>query len=73
MDFKNIFDLHKRLLPALLIQENTFNNKVSADDIWNYLAKNKWSVSKDLTLSKMVNDIFTCDFSLVLKYKDMGE
>lgn len=59
--FNSLEELYKRLIPAMetKVQELKLDgiSYITVDDIWNYLKRNKWSKSKDLTLSKCVDDI----------------
>lgn len=59
--FNSLEELYKRLIPAMTTKVNELKlvgiNYITIDDIWNYLKKNKWSKSKDLTLSECVDDI----------------
>lgn len=59
--FNSLEELYKRLIPAMetKVQELKLDgiSYITVDDIWNYLKTNKWSKSKDLTLSKCVDDI----------------
>ena len=60
IEFKDIKELYKRVLPALrckkrLLLKNGIN--VKENDIFEYLAKQKWSKSLNLTLSDIVSDI----------------
>ena len=40
-------------------------NNIKTIDIWNYLKINKWSGSKNLSISEMVNDIINVDITKV--------
>lgn len=61
IDFNNINELYERLTPALnskikelrLLGINYIDNK----ELFDYLSKNKWKDSKNLTLFDMVDDI----------------
>ena len=59
--FNSLEELYKRLIPAMETKVNELKRNgiryISIDDIWNYLKINKWSKSKNLTLSKCVDDI----------------
>lgn len=59
--FNSLEELYQRLIPAMNTKVNELKlvgiNYITIDDIWNYLKKNKWSKSKDLTLSECVDDI----------------
>lgn len=61
VEFDTLEELYKRLYPAMDTKVNELKTKgityIEIDDIWNYLKINKWSKSKDLTLSKCVDDI----------------
>ena len=69
--FNSLTELYNRLLPAMETKVNELKingiTYIQIDDIWNYLKINKWSKSKDLTLSRCVDDILnTSD----LEYKN---
>ena len=69
--FNSLTELYNRLIPAMETKVNELKingiTYIQVDDIWNYLKLNKWSKSKDLTLSKCVDDILnTSD----LEYKN---
>ena len=59
--FNSLEELYKRLVPAMETKVNELKRNgikfINIDDIWNYLRINKWSKSKDLTLSRCVDDI----------------
>ena len=61
MEFNNINELKKRLMPALRSKEKELHlcglNYIDQEDIWEYLKENKWSKEQGLTLSSMVDDI----------------
>ncbi len=61
--FKSLGELYARILPALKSKTRELNKKgynyIHEEDIWNFLKKYKWTSSRDLDLSFMVNDIFT--------------
>ena len=65
MRFNSIEELYNKLLPALetRVSELKLNgvSYIKVDDIWEYLKRNKWSKSIDLTLSKCVDDILNTD------------
>lgn len=60
MDFKNIYELQKRVMPALkkrasdLIKQGI---EISPEDIWTNLKNNKWIKAQNLSLNEIVNDI----------------
>lgn len=69
--FNSLTELYNRLIPAMETKVNELKingiTYIQIDDIWNYLKVNKWSKSKDLTLSRCVDDILnTSD----LEYKN---
>ena len=60
MEFNDIFELKKRVMPALRKRVNDLRLRgfsVSCDDIWNDLKNNKWSKGYNLSLNEIVNDI----------------
>lgn len=65
LDFDNIEQLYKRILPALKAKTSQLNRigypYIKEQDIWEYLATNTWSKVEGLTLADMVNDIFQLD------------
>jgi len=65
-------ELYNKLNPALDTKVNELKlngiSYIKKDDIWNYLKNNKWRLSKDLTLSKCVDDILNTDDSEYKKY-----
>lgn len=62
-EFKSLDELYKRLTPALDSKVRELSNKgynyIKKEDVWNYLSINLWSKSRDLSLYKMVDDIFS--------------
>ena len=62
LKFKSLEDLYNRILPALKCEARELHKKgynyIHEEDIWNYLKTYKWTSSRDLDLSAMVNDIF---------------
>lgn len=60
IEFKDIKELYKRVVPALKVKRKLLLKKgikVKEEDIFEYLAKEKWSKSFNLTLSDIVSDI----------------
>ena len=59
--FNSLEELYNRLVPAMETKVKELSvagiSYITVDDIWNYLRKNKWSKSRDLTLSECVDDI----------------
>ena len=73
--FNSLTDLYNRLIPAMETKVSELKRNgikyISIDDIWDYLKINKWSKSKDLTLSKCVDDILnTSDLEYKKYIKD---
>jgi len=70
--FNSLEELYNKLLPAMDTKVNELKlngiSYIKKDDIWNYLKNNKWRLSKDLTLSKCVDDILNTDDSEYKKY-----
>ncbi|MBQ9024475.1 MAG: hypothetical protein IJ105_04560 [Bacilli bacterium] len=60
IEFKDIKELYKRVLPALRVKKRLFLKKgikINEEDIFEYLAREKWSKANNLTLSDIVSDI----------------
>ena len=59
--FNSLEELYNRLVNYMETKVNELKRNgikyINIEDIWNYLRINKWSKSKDLTLSKCVDDI----------------
>ena len=69
IEFETLEELKQRITPALKTKakELKINNyNIKEEDIWNYLIKNKWKKSKDLTLYDIINDIIN------IKIEDIG-
>lgn len=70
--FKDINDLYNRLKPALRSKVKELkirhNLKIKEEDIFKYLADNKWPKSEDLTLYDMVEDILYLDNDKLIDY-----
>ena len=67
IEFKSAKELYKRVLPALKVKKRLLLKKgikISENDIFNYLVKEKWSKGLNLTLSDIVSDIINVDDSL---------
>lgn len=64
IEFKDIKELYKRVGPALRVKRRILlkkDIKKSEKEIFEYLAKEKWSKGIDLTLSDIVSDIINVD------------
>ena len=64
IEFKDIKELYKRVMPALrrkkrILLKNGIN--VNENDIFEYLAKEKWSKGSNLSLNDIVSDIINVD------------
>ena len=61
IEFDNVFDLYKRVKPALNSKVKELKREeydyIKEEDIWNYLVKNKWSAASGLVLCDIVDDI----------------
>lgn len=73
--FNSLEELYNRLVPAMNTKVNELKlvgvTYITVDDIWNYLKTNKWSKSRDLTLSECVDDILnTSDLEYKKYMKD---
>ncbi len=64
-NFNSLEELYKRLLPALRTKKLELDRLgykyIKKEDIWNFLAEEKWKKSEGLTLSEMVDHILNCD------------
>ena len=72
IEFDSVFDLYKRVKPALNskikeIKRENFDY-IKEEDIWNYLIQNKWSKDKGLVLCDVVDDILHVDIKKLDKY-----
>lgn len=71
-EFSNIHELYCFLKPAFLVKERLLRKEnydyIQKEDIWNYLKETKWSNSRNLVLSEMVNDIIHVDHKLLDNY-----
>lgn len=60
-EFKSLNELYIRIKPALYSKKIELCklglSYIKEEDIWNYLSKNDWANSKDLSLFDMVSDI----------------
>ena len=71
LEFKSIKELYDRIEPALRTKKYELKKLgylVSEADIWNYLTSSKWINSVNLTLSEMVNDIFSSSGNDISNY-----
>lgn len=55
MEFRSLDELYERVLPALRIRSSELG--MSEKEIFTYLTEEIWKNSRDLTLSKVVDDI----------------
>ena len=73
MEYTNLRELYKILLPAFMVKKRllriTKYRDITNEDIWKYLAANKWKSSINLTISDMVNDIILVDCDSIKKHK----
>lgn len=65
--FKTLRELYERILPALKSKTKELHKKgmnyIHEEDIWNFLKTYKWTSSRDLDLSSIVNDVFNVNES----------
>ena len=65
-------DLYNRIKPALSskVSELRLYGKtyIKEEDIWNYLSENEWKKSNGLSLSDMINDIFSLNEETISSY-----
>lgn len=70
--FNSLEELYNRLVPAMNTKVDELKlvgvTYITVDDIWNYLKINKWSKSRDLTLSECVDDILNTNDLEYKKY-----
>lgn len=70
--FKSLEELYKRLIPAFNVKINDLrrNNikNIHSEDLWNYLRKNSWNNSTNLSLGEMVNDILNLSDKEIVNY-----
>lgn len=60
IEFNSIKELYNRVLPALRCKRRLLLKRginVNEEDIFKFLAKEKWSKANNLTLSDIVSDI----------------
>lgn len=71
-EFKSLQELYDRIKPALISKRSEFRKigykDIKEADLWNYLTDKKWTKSKELTLSEMVEDIFSVDVESINEY-----
>ena len=71
MEYKNQLELYQSLMPVFKVKERLINynqnNNITINDIWHYLAINKWKNSSNLTLFDIVNDIINIDIDIIKK------
>lgn len=70
--FNSLEELYNRLIPAMETKVNELKHNgiryINMDDVWNYLKKNKWNKSKNLSLSDCVDDILNTSDEEYKKY-----
>ena len=70
--FNSLEELYNRLIPAMETKVNELKHNgiryINIDDVWNYLKKNKWNKSKNLSLSDCVDDILNTNDEDYKKY-----
>ena len=70
--FNSLEELYNRLIPAMETKVNELKHNgiryINIDDVWNYLKKNKWNKSKNLSLSDCVDDILNTSDEAYKKY-----
>jgi len=67
MEYMNQKELYIALAPAFMVKKRlstiTKYTYITNNDIWKYLAVNKWKNSIGLTIADMVNDIILVDLT----------
>lgn len=71
-EFNTKEELFNRVRPALKIKEKDLKklgySNITSLDVWNYLIESKWSKSKNLVLSDIVDDILNVDVDALNNY-----
>ena len=71
-EFNTKEELFNRVKPALKIKEKDLKklgySNITSLDVWNYLIESKWSKSKNLVLSDIVDDILNVDIDGLNNY-----
>ena len=71
-EFNTKEELFNRVKPALKIKEKDLiklgYSNITGLDVWNYLIESKWSKSKNLVLSDIVDDILNVDVEALNDY-----
>lgn len=71
-EFNTKEELFNRVRPALRIKEKDLIKlgypNITGLDVWNYLIESKWSKSKNLVLSDIVDDILNVDVDALNDY-----
>jgi len=71
-EFNTKEELFNRVKPALRIKEKDLIKlgypNITGLDVWNYLIESKWSKSKNLVLSDIVDDILNVDVDALNDY-----
>lgn len=71
-EFNTKEELFNRVRPALKIKEKDLKklgySNITGLDVWNYLIESKWSKSKNLVLSDIVDDILNVDIDGLNNY-----
>ena len=70
IEFEDAKQLYKRVGPALRVKKRILLKKgikKGEKEIFEYLAKEKWSKSVNLTLNDIVNDIINVDDNVFIK------
>lgn len=62
MKFNSLDELYKKILPALKMKVEENNNIITEKEIWDYLSREKWANSVDLTLAEIIDDVL--DFNV---------
>ena len=69
MEYNNQIELYKSLMPAFNVKKRLIEasnvNDININDIWRYLALNKWRYDTNLTISDIVNDIIMIDINII--------
>ena len=65
IEFNSVFDLYKRVKPALNSKVKELRREkydyIKEEDVWNYLVKNKWASAQGLVLCEIVDDILNAE------------
>lgn len=72
MEFTTQKELFQALLPVFKVKKRLMSvtkyKEITKEDIFKYLALNKWQFDNNLTISEVVNDIITIDLDKIINH-----